>query len=185
MKNVQKMSLLLAGAMLALSAAAAPLFAAEPTKDIRVEQKTDKIAIDVKPGKKSFAVDESISLKVKVNKPAYLYIFNIGADNEKVTMLFPNQFDKNNKVLPSKKGITIPGKKTEFKSDREGMENVVVLASAKELNLDAAPQGNSKFFSVGKGMLDKSMKDIRVESRSAGAPEGDVKELKITIKNKK
>lgn len=149
-------------------------------KDIRVEGK-EQLEVDFKAGSESYKVDEPISFRVKTNKNAYIYVVNVTGQGEDVTLLFPNKYEEANKVKANKE-ITIPAKSV-FKSDREGMEHVVIAATTKKLDLQTKGIKGSKFFGVKRAKFEKIMKDIRVEP-VRGEDERAIKELQVTVKGR-
>ncbi len=94
-------------------------------KDISVTPK--KLRLEVKPTKKSYKVNEPIKFKVRVNKDAYLYVFNVG--KEKVNQVYPQ---KGKKRLKAGKWVEIP-KEMEFTAPKAGKEKFIFLASTKPM----------------------------------------------------
>jgi len=149
---------------------------AASNKEIRVEEGDSSTAasslkVDFKATKDSFAVDEAISFKFRSNKQAYVYVFNIPENEQKAIQLFPNKFDKVN-LVKANKTVIIPSKKSAFKSDSAGVEKIVLVVSEKKLNIQHSESAEGRFYSVDKGLVDSTVKAIRVESGDQG---GDAK----------
>lgn len=130
---------------------------------------TQGAQLDVKftPTKIAYTVNEPIYFQIAGSKDAYLYIINVSDTSGKATLLFPNQYEGTNK-MEAKKEITIPAQKSVFKSDRPGVERVILLASTKELNLQTGKAPESGFPGIEKSIVDNLVKEIKVEPRKDG-----------------
>lgn len=84
------------------------------TMKIQIAQQAGKhdpnFAIDADLNRDNFKDGEEIKMQITPSSDCYLYIFNICAD-EKVYMIFPNVFLKNNRVAANKKFV-LPNQKS-------------------------------------------------------------------------
>lgn len=93
-----------------------------------------------------------IRIRVNLNRPAYLYIYNVDARN-KTTMLFPNDYDRNNYV--SSGNLTFPrrtsGRGYSYQLDNyTGVERIIVIASSNpdfDLSPTVSPNNASPYAS--------------------------------------
>ena len=155
---------------------------AEAPKDIEVEQRADRMDVQFSSAKKSYGVNDPISFKVKSNRNAYVYLFQVDEAAEKATLLFPNSYESSNKVSANKM-ITIPSKDSVFRSDRAGTEHIVLVTTMKPLDIQTGKSVGVSFKEVQKSLVDDLTKDIRVEP---GQKEDRViKKLDVTIVGKK
>jgi hypothetical protein len=181
---------------LVMTIAAAPVFtaqAAEKQKAIRVEDGTGtqstvtgSLKVDFKATKDVFAVDEPISFKIRSNKEVYVYVFNMDENQQKAVQIFPNKFDKANLLKPGKT-VTMPSKKSVFRSDAVGTERLILIASEKKLNLQHSEPAEGSFYDMEWKSLDSKVKAIRVESGDNTPTPGNgklIKELDIVIQSR-
>lgn len=101
----------------------------DQAKQIIVEPK--KLEVSIKPTKEKFKVGEEIYFNIKSNKKVYLYIFSV-MDEDEVAAIFPNIDDKENRI-EADKNIKLP-KKSIFKSEREGKERFIFIASVEKIS---------------------------------------------------
>ncbi|MBS3735691.1 MAG: PEGA domain-containing protein [Candidatus Bipolaricaulota bacterium] len=74
-----------------------------------------------------------VEMKIGLTKKAYLYLYNIDTEG-RVNLLFPNKYDKNNRVGPG--NFTLPGNGYSFVTGgKEGTEYLGAIASTKPLGL--------------------------------------------------
>ena len=95
--------------------------------------------VDKDPGRSGNAVykiGEPIRIGVKVNRDAYVYLFNINADGS-VDLILPNAYDRNNRLRAGEARTYPPsGARYEFTiTGPEGENYVLALASLKPLSL--------------------------------------------------
>ncbi len=95
---------------------------------------------------------EAISVGVKVNKDAYVYLFNVNADGA-IDLFFPNGYEESNFV---KAGTTrtLPGQGAKYTLNiggPDGQDKLLALASLKALTLDDIAKfvGDQGFAQVG------------------------------------
>jgi len=181
---LRNLVLTLALAIVALPALTA--HAAGKQKEIRVEEgtesdDTEKLQVLFKATKAVFAVDEPITFRIKSNKQVYVYVFSMDEDQQKAVQIFPNKFDKANLLKPGK-AVTMPSKKSVFRSDSAGTEHLILVASEKKLNLRHSEPAEGSFYD----MEWKAFKAIRVESGDSESTSRNnkiIKELDIVIKS--
>lgn len=162
--------------------AAAPVVvrAESAQKDIRVEEREDRLEVAFSANKRVYAVDEPISFEVETNRDAYIYLFNLDEDSERVTMLYPNAYDEGNRVR-AHSTVTIPSK-SEFKAGNRGIERVVLVASTRKLDVNKRSIANSNFYGVAKADFKEISKAIRVSTNDRREEDRIVKELEIKVK---
>jgi hypothetical protein len=185
---IKMLAVTLALAVTAVAAVSA--HAADKEKAIRVEEgrqsaATGNLKVDFKATRDVFAVDEPISFKIRSNKPVYVYVFNMDENQQKAVQLFPNRFDRANLLKPGKT-VTMPSKKSVFRSDAAGTEHLILIASEKKLNLQHSEPAEGSFYDMEWKKLDTTVKAIRVESGDdATAPRAGkvIKELDIVIQS--
>lgn len=153
------------------------------SKEIRIEAKDEKLKVEFAPTSPMYNVDEPISFKVKTNKDAFIYLFNITEGSNKAVQIFPNENEKDNDVRAKKETI-IPSV-SRLLADRPGTEHIVLVASTKKLKLPAQTIKGTIFSDLQKSYVDNLVKEIRVEAREPKKKdERIVEELDIIIRGK-
>ncbi len=183
---------ILALALVFVAASAINVQAAGKQKEIRVEEGSqyqnddvERLKVDFKATKAVFRVDEPISFKIRSNRQVYVYVFTMHEDQQKAVQIFPNKYDKANLLRPGK-AVTMPSRKSVFKSDSVGTEQLILIASEKKLNLQHNDRSEGSFYDMEWKGLSSAVKTIRVESgegASTGRGGKIVKELDIIIKS--
>lgn len=95
--------------------------------------------VDKDPGRSGNAVyqiGEPIHISVKVNRDAYVYLFNVNADGS-IDLILPNAYDRNNYLRAGEERTYPPsGARYEFTiTGPEGENYVLALASLRPLSL--------------------------------------------------
>ncbi len=95
--------------------------------------------VDKDPGRSGNAVykiGEPIRISVKVNRDAYVYLFNVNADGS-IDLILPNAYDRNNRLRAGEVRTYPPkGARYEFTiTGPEGENYVLALASLRPLSL--------------------------------------------------
>jgi hypothetical protein len=113
---------------------------AEEDKGIRVRDsgssaETTSASVTIESAKSEYKVDEPIRFRVKATKPMYVYVYSVDPDTGNALMLMPSRKLKENRI-EANRSVTVPAKAIEFYSDKPGKEKVVVVASAKKLDID-------------------------------------------------
>lgn len=154
-----------------------------------VETYADTI-ISTKGVKNHYTVGEEIKIKFALKRDAYIYFWTL-SHTGKGYLILPNDFNVV-KQYKSKKEIVVPeaSAKYQFSSDREGVEEVFVLATSKPLN----PNSIKEIFSdmsggvvptASKGKVAKFLsKDIVVLAKQEKF-EYDVESFLVQIHEKK
>jgi len=96
----------------------------------------DKLDIDITGLDRPFLVNQPIELEIRGTQAFHLYIFNINKKRGKITLLFPNQYDRDN-MFYAGHTYSLP-EKSEFRADRRGTEKLLFIASKRMLNLDTS-----------------------------------------------
>jgi len=99
----------------------------------------DKIKISVidrfRIDKYTYRVSEKIKFDINLKQDAYTYIINVSKD--KSCIIFPNEYDTNNRYR-SKREYRLPSStEYNFKSNRAGREIFYLVTSPKDINLDS------------------------------------------------
>lgn len=116
-------------------------------------QKPKPQGIIPEPGKKSdlevsistnqslYQPREEVIVNYEVSQTAFLYLYSIDTQG-KVTLLFPNKYDQDNKVKPGKGEL--PGRGYSFLTGKEeGREYLQMVASKVELPVFPSPESNN------------------------------------------
>lgn len=160
--------------------------------------------VDLSTEKRSYYVNEAIRFKVRLNRPAYLYFFNMDPATGKAVVVLPNRIQSNREIkYPGDyQWRLVPNSGLEFYSDRPGVERMVMVASEKYLDVNRLKRtGNTKsvgdFFAMDNPLdaLDGAINDayngegssekaIRIrETNSPRLPKGIViKEVNLRIR---
>ncbi|HEY8531074.1 MAG TPA: DUF4384 domain-containing protein [Limnochorda sp.] len=94
----------------------------EPRGDLRVRIETDRSRYDL---------GDEVEIRYWVNKDAYIYIYNLDAAG-RVSLIFPNRFDRNNRVRAGSHKLPGGGYAFEVRGP-EGVEYLQIIASATPL----------------------------------------------------
>ncbi|RJF71799.1 DUF4384 domain-containing protein [Deinococcus cavernae] len=160
-------------ALLTLTGAALASPAKITAQSIIVNPVETKLNVDVwvnkdASGKQNpvYAKGENVSVGIKTNQDAYVYLFNVNANGE-IDLFFPNNYEESNFV---KAGVTrvFPGdgqKYTFTVGGPNGQDKVLALASTKQLTLDdiatfAGQQGFAQVKVKGQENLAKALSII-------------------------
>jgi hypothetical protein len=121
---------------LAAALAAAPA-SQSATKQIQLRDETSApgVTLTVRQTKSTYHVNEPIRLRAKVDKTAFVYVYTRDADSKYLTLLYPARAEDNNRLTPNKWTILPP--RQEFYGDEPGNEKLVVIASAKAIDVSA------------------------------------------------
>ncbi len=129
------LALLLSGAAMAQATISPQGIIVNPTPgDLSVV-----VWVDKDPGRSGNAVyriGEPIRISVKVNRDAYVYLFNVNADGS-IDLILPNNYDRNNRLRAGQVRTFPPkGARYEFTiTGPEGENYVLALASLRPLSL--------------------------------------------------
>ena len=153
------------GLVMSLSLGSGAWVAAQEASDSKQIQVTgtgsaSQLEVDFTATKAEYTVDEPIVFRITPKSGAYLYLFSLSNDQEPAVMLFPNDFESAGKIRANTE-VTIPAKSV-FRSDRPGVEKVVLVASAEKLNVPTAAKAAGATFAP---VENDWMKAIRVEAR--------------------
>ena len=111
------------------------LITATPSaKDIQIQTKAARsglLEMQFKSNKNTYRVGEPISFDIQASKAAYVYLYSTNGND--VTLVFPNRFDTGNRVTANT-SMNFPVQ-SQFKADRPGIENVILVASTEKLSL--------------------------------------------------
>jgi hypothetical protein len=159
MKTPIWMTAALATALLGGAAGATePPASGEKQIRVRDDVTASKVKLDVKQTKASYKVGEAIRFSARVDRAAYVYVYTRDPDSKYLTLLYPARAADKNR-LAAGKWVVVPPKQ-EFFGDEPGAEKIVVVASAKPIDL------NSRYFT-------EEGKFLRTSSESLSAAFGE------------
>ncbi len=92
--------------------------------------------LQFKTDKKAYEVNEPITITVKLNKDAYVYLFNIDRETGETYMIFPNKYARNNRFKGGKMFKLPNNSRWEVISDKPGVEEFMLVASTKKQNFN-------------------------------------------------
>jgi hypothetical protein len=151
----------------------------------KIQHQNPDFKIHVKPISKSgkFVVGEEVSFEFKANKDAYVTLIEMGTSG-KMHVLFPNKFNKNNKV---RKGKTyrIPTKNSEYSfrvKGPEGVNYVKIIGTLKPTEIlpkEAFTDADGPFSEFKDSS--KAAKDLNVELKKQDKKGWTEAEAKFTI----
>ncbi|WP_027460999.1 DUF4384 domain-containing protein [Deinococcus murrayi] len=106
---------------------------AQPTLDVQVWVNKDA------SGTRNpvYRVGERISIGVKTNRDAYVYLFNVNASGQ-IDLFFPNTYEENN-LVRANAPRTLPGRNANYTltvGGPAGQDRLLALASTQPLNLN-------------------------------------------------
>ncbi|MCF7876564.1 PEGA domain-containing protein, partial [Candidatus Bipolaricaulota bacterium] len=95
--------------------------------------KSYDLEVEIELSRPRYRPGGEVEMKVDLTKKVYLYLYNIDTEG-RVNLLFPNKYDKSNRVGPGK--VTLPDKGYSFVAGgKEGTEYLGAIASIKPLGL--------------------------------------------------
>ena len=112
-------------------------FTPEPIQVIQPAPSSHKFSdtiIYASGAKNDYMVGESIKVKLKLKRKAYVYFWTVSASGRGY-MILPNDFESFN-TYSANRAYVVPERSADydFVSDREGVEQVYVLATNKKIN---------------------------------------------------
>ncbi|MEY2884418.1 MAG: hypothetical protein RL490_2142 [Pseudomonadota bacterium] len=132
MKQRMTFLMLMAGSMLAggMASFAAPAPDSKTeTKTVRLVEAQKPLALTVETTRKDYRVNEPVSLRVTLDRPAYLYIYNRGADG-KSAFIYPQSGAAEVKQVAGSQVM-----RNLLVADQPGDEELVVFASDKPFDI--------------------------------------------------
>ena len=178
------------GVNIAIDANKGVVVEAEPT--ITPSPSTSKYndtIIYAKGAKKIYEVGEEIRVQLKIKRDAYIYFWTI-SNSGKGYLILPNNFESFNKYK-RKVEYVVPnnGSDYSFVSDREGREDVYVLATDKKINASTiknifrSKSGGIVPTATSKSIKNFVTKDIQVIAKKENI-KYDIAYFSLRIKNK-
>lgn len=132
------------------------------TKALKIRDNSFEVALSVLTPK--VKVEEPISFAVRGNQPFYLYLFTVSKDSNKAYMILPNRLQQHN-VYQANVRYVVPGKKLEFYSDRPGIEEVVMVATTKRIEVNRkAFKEKGRFLEGSRKAVDSEVKDLKIRA---------------------
>lgn len=110
---------------------------AEPDLWNQLEQLADNANYKVKfdANKPSFKVGDKLTLTIRVEKPGHINVLSLGRGEDKSVVLFPNQYNQDNKIGPGEIVIPGPNDKFDLKAGEPAGDNlIVVFQTEKNIN---------------------------------------------------
>ncbi len=121
------------------------------------------------PKQKVYHAGEKIEFTFKTEKQCYLYLFSIDEDKDVGYMLLPNDLQQYHKYKANTP-YTVPERTIEFTAGEPGVENVVMVASRKKLDLNFGSYVRFKDFHQAKAdVMIKDLKALSVRPRQEKA----------------
>ena len=111
------------------------LYADTDVKQVFIRSSKLKV-LQFKTDKKAYEVNEPITITVKLNKDAYVYLFNIDRETGETYMIFPNKYARNNRFKGSKTFKLPNNAKWEIVSNKPGVEEFMLVASTSKQNFN-------------------------------------------------
>lgn len=124
------MKRVLCGALLALALGLLALGQEEAVPlGIVIEPPAGELTVRIWVDKPAYAIGETVRINFELNKPAYVYIWDITPDG-KVTQIFPNQYEPQNYFPAGVHSIPSPGKAYQFRvTPPTGTEWLQIMAT--------------------------------------------------------
>ncbi len=136
----------------------------------KLEQLADKAdyKVNLQSNQSSYKIGDTLVINCQVQQEGYINVLNVGPGEEKATVLFPNQYHKDN-LVKAGTTVTIPGPGDNFvlrAREPKGKNLVVVLLTQKPINayLDGQKKSMNDLFAV------LSAKDYRSFAVEEGKP---------------
>lgn len=165
-----------------------PAHADDADKAVRVRDAAPvgSFKFQVQTEKAAYKVDEPIRLKVRAEQDFYLYVYAVDEASGNAWLLLPNRKQPHNRISANQ-WQKVPGANLEFVSDKPGMEKLIVVASAKKVDIDpmklSAKGGD--FVETKAADLEGAFEAKGIRIRDAAQPEGVVvKRLEVKILGK-
>lgn len=139
--------------------------AKDQAKDIQIQTKAGRsslLEMQFKSNKNTYRVGEPISFDIQASKAAYVYLYSMKGND--VTLVFPNRFDTGNRVAANT-SMNFPVQ-SQFKADRPGIENVILVASTEKLTLGSEKSISDIVSKLFFGKVADSIEDVQMESMS-------------------
>ncbi len=122
------------------------------------------------PSKSSYRIGEPINFRIKGDKTFYLYVYNIDKNTGDAVLLFPNRLHSGNKY-PGGRYFTVPGEDVTFYSDSVGNERIVMIASARYIDVGRAKYKALGDFSATKSLdLENTLESKGIHIRRSNRP---------------
>ena len=145
-----------------------------------IRDRREPFQVSLEPLRPSYRVGEPIRLRVRGNRDFFLYLFSINREEGRALRLIPSDRQRGNKYRADLSHV-IPNRSVEFYCDRPGVEQIVMLASTRYLELKAESYRKFRGFFV----LPPEAAGARIKALGVRGPGGKggrvVKELTIRI----
>ena len=133
--------------------------------------------------KNYYEVGESIKIKLKLKRKAFIYFWTIGSSGKSYRIL-PNSLESYNNYKAHTNYVVPPRSAAyDFQSDREGIEQVYVLASNKKINTAKLQSIFAQKSVTQKSMRKFMTKDIQVVARAQNL-KYDIETFQVQVRNK-
>ena len=81
---------------------------------------------------------DRMQFRVKASEPGYLYVFHVGTGSERLSLLFPNQLDRNNRIAADTE-VVLPRKGWQITAEGPpGTNHIVTMVSRQPRDFGAA-----------------------------------------------
>ena len=143
----------------------------------------DDTIIYASGAKNYYEVGESIKIKLKLKRRAFIYFWTVGSSG-KAYRILPNSLESYNNYKANTNYVVPPRSASyDFQSDREGIEQVYVLASNKKINTSKLQSIFAKKSVAQKSMRKFITKDIKVVAKTQNL-KYDIASFQIQVRNK-
>lgn len=133
--------------------------------------------------KNYYEVGESIKIKLKLKRKAFIYFWTIGSSGKSYRIL-PNSLESYNNYKAHTNYVVPPRSAAyDFVSDAEGIEQVYVLASNKKINTAKLQSIFAQKSVTQKSMRKFMTKDIKVVARTQNL-KYDIESFQVQVRNK-
>lgn len=134
--------------------------------------------------KNYYEVGEPIKIKLKLKRRAYIYFWTVGSSGNAYRIL-PNSLESYNTYKANTNYVVPPRSASyNFVSDREGVEQIYVLASNKKIDTNRLKSIFAQKSVKKKSMKNFISKDIQVVARRQNL-KYDIESFQIQVHNKK
>lgn len=122
--------------------------------------------LGVTTNKKQFKIGELLTITCDVKEDGYLNVLNVGPNDTKATVLFPNRYDQNNQVHAGTR-VSIPGGKFDLPAQAPLGDNLVIVFHTRE-PINTYQEGDGKGGDLFKLLSTKSRASLDKALRGFG-----------------
>lgn len=124
-------------------------WAAEPAANATgmrlADSEATALQVEIEALRERYRINEPIRFRVRGNRPFYIYLYDIDTERGTSLLIHPNEIDRNNYYVADQ-AFVIPSRAAEFYADEEGREQILMVASARELDVQYDTDGTQRPF---------------------------------------